>query len=98
MATVFSVIDAVLLRPPEFADPVSVVHVQTADEKGESDNLLPSVFEQVRSRSDLFIQAAGSRGALFTVTRVPAQIRSSVRASQEICSSYSAQNFGSAGC
>lgn len=49
-ATVFSVIDAVLLRPPEFPDPGSVVHVQTAEEKGESDNLLPSVFEQVRSR------------------------------------------------
>lgn len=69
-ATVFSIIDAVLLRPATFADPASMVSIQSSYKNQDWDNILPSVFDVIRSRTELFSQVIASRTAIFTVTHV----------------------------
>lgn len=70
-ATVFSVIDAVLLRPAAFPKPNSVVTVEVADKKDGWGHVSPAAFDAIRSRTDLFSEVAGSRIAIFTVTHIP---------------------------
>ncbi len=70
--TVFSVVDAVLLRPATFPNPGSVISVQYAEKRGDWDAIPPDAFRQIEQRGDLFPEAAGCRIELFTVTHVPA--------------------------
>src|SRR5690349_15725835 len=67
-ATVFSVLDAVLLRPASFPNPASVVTLQAAEKNKDWDNPPVSLYDRVRSRSDIFTEVAASRIAIFTVT------------------------------
>jgi putative ABC transport system permease protein len=69
---VFSTLDAVLLRPANYAEPESVVELQAAAGKQDWDHVSASVFERVRARTDLFSEAAAARMGLFTVTNVAA--------------------------
>jgi len=69
--TVFSLIDAVLLRPATFPDPNSVVTVEASENKQDWDSLTPGAYDRLRSMTD-FSQVTGSRMAIFTVMHVPA--------------------------
>ena len=71
-STVFSVIDAILLRPATFPDPLSVVMLQAAQRNRDWNQVSPSVYGSLRTRGDLFSEVAAARESLFTVTRVPA--------------------------
>src|SRR5690349_11904849 len=68
--TVFSVIDAVLLRPASFPDPESVVVVQASDKSGHWDAVAPWIYERIRSERNVFSSVASFRTALFTVRRI----------------------------
>ena len=70
-ATVFSVIDAVLLRPASFIDSRSIVHIEAAEGKEDWDHLPPKIFARLRSGTSSFDQVAGLQNALFTVTGIP---------------------------
>jgi len=70
-ATVFSVIDAVLLRPAQFPNPSSVVRIQSAESKQDWDSLPVWTFVQVRSRSDLFPGTSRFSQCSVHRTRVP---------------------------
>ena len=71
-ATVFSAVDAVLLRPATFADAGSMVVVEAAHKNEEWDNVSPAIYSAIRARANLFARVAGERTAIFTVTRVQA--------------------------
>ena len=70
-ATVFSVVDGVLLRPATFPDANSVVTIEASEDKRDWGGLAPGVYDRMRSMGDLFSQVAGSRMAIFTVMHVP---------------------------
>jgi len=70
-ATVFSVIDAVLLHPATFPDAASMVSIQTSGKNESVDDVRLQVYAAIRARTDLFSEVAGYRNAIFTVTRVP---------------------------
>ena len=59
--TVFSVIDAVLLRPATFPDSDSVVVVQSSVEHEDWDNVPPVAFDHLASHTGIFSDVAGSR-------------------------------------
>ena len=70
--TVFSVIDAVLLRPPTFPGAKSVVTAESAEKSEEWGWIAPGIYDRIRSESGPFSEIAADRNAIFTVTRVPA--------------------------
>lgn len=70
-ATIFSVIDTVLLRPVPFRDSDSLVHVEERGSGQDWDGLTPGDFRELRARKDLFRTLAACRISLFTVTHVP---------------------------
>jgi predicted permease len=70
-ATVYSVIDAVLLHPATFRDVDSVVSIRASEKDKTWGYPNPGIYDRLRSRHDLFAEVAGSRRAVFTVTRVP---------------------------
>ncbi|MFL6417654.1 MAG: ADOP family duplicated permease, partial [Bryobacteraceae bacterium] len=71
VTTVFSIVDAVLLRPSSFAEPDSITTVQQwRDDQGWS-AIPPSVYAQLRDRHDLFQRVVAQRRATYTITNVP---------------------------
>ncbi len=70
-ATVFSVVDTILLHPVTFREAGALAQIQGARKGEEWDNVPPAVYEAVRARGDLFSAVAAVRTALFTVTHVP---------------------------
>ncbi|HLH05157.1 MAG TPA: ADOP family duplicated permease [Bryobacteraceae bacterium] len=68
---VFSVLDAVLLRPANFADAESVVEIQAAAGIQEWGHVSAPVLERLRAERNLFAQIAAARMGLFTMTNVP---------------------------
>jgi len=71
-STVFSVIDAVILRPVTFAHPESMVKIESAKGAGNWDNLSPALYSAIRSRPALLSQVCAARLSIFTITRVAA--------------------------
>jgi predicted permease len=71
-STVFSVIDAVILRPVTFAHPESMVRIEAARSAGKWDNLSPALYSAIRSRPALLSQVCAARLSIFTITRVAA--------------------------
>jgi hypothetical protein len=53
-ATVFSVVDAVLLHPAAFSNPESMVAAQCAEKNRDWENLPPWLYDLLRSRFGLF--------------------------------------------
>ena len=70
-ATVFSVLDAVVLHPAAFIDKASLLNIQAARRNSDFDNCSPAIYDALRHRPDLFSQLAGERNAIFTITSVP---------------------------
>jgi hypothetical protein len=70
-ATVFSVLDAVLLHPATFPDAGSVISLQYSEKHADWDALPPAAFHRIALRRDLFSETAAARTELFTITRVP---------------------------
>ncbi len=70
-ATVFSVLDAIVLHPATFIDKKSVLNIQASHRNKEFDNVSPAVYDALIHRPDLFTQLAAERNALFTITGVP---------------------------
>lgn len=71
-ALVFSILDAVLLHPADFSQPESIIQIQALNKNKAWDNVSPAVYDAVRARRGLFVETAGTRVGLFTVTGVPA--------------------------
>jgi hypothetical protein len=71
-STVFSVIDAVILRPVTFAHPESMVRIESAQAAGNWDNLSPALYSEIQSRPALLSQVCAARLSLFTITHVAA--------------------------
>jgi putative ABC transport system permease protein len=72
VTVVFSIVDAVLLRPSSFIDPPSVTQIeQWRDDRGWGP-ISPSVYMRLlRERRDLFTEVIAKRRGALTVTRVP---------------------------
>jgi len=71
VTAVFSIVDAVLLRPSSFVNPESVTHIeQWHNDQGWS-SIPPSVYAWLRERRDLFQEVIAQRRGMLTVTRAP---------------------------
>ncbi len=70
-ATVFSVVDAILLHPAGFIDQASMIAVKSNHKNEELGLVSPAVFDRLRSRTEVFSQVAAVRTSILTVTRVP---------------------------
>lgn len=68
---VFSILDAVVLRPATFPDAASVVRIEASEDKGEWGPVPAWIFDRAQTRRDLFSEVTAARTALFTVTQVP---------------------------
>jgi len=72
ITTVFSIVDAVLLRPSSFIHPDSIVRIEQRKDLQSWQPVPPSVYATLQNRHDLFEKVAAVRRGTFTVTRVPA--------------------------
>jgi predicted permease len=71
VTVVFSIVDAVLLRPSSFIRPQSVTQIEQWQKDRGWSPIPPSVYLGLRERRDLFPEVIAKRRGALTVTRVP---------------------------
>lgn len=61
--TVFSLVDALLLRPPPFAEPDRIVHIYQDSDSGEPSSTAYPAYRDIAAMTDVFAGVAASRSA-----------------------------------
>jgi putative ABC transport system permease protein len=75
-ATVFSLVDALLLRPPPFSDPESIVHIYQDSDDGDPSSTSFPAYRDMAAMTDVFaaVAATSTAGATWEMADGPQQV------------------------